>query len=321
MMKLVYLLHWKGDALSPIKDHHPDIQFVQTTSKEHAVSELPDADIFVVGGTFYDNEVAETVNSAAEKLRWIQSAAIGTDMFEKGGIPAGVMFSNAAGLKGKSVSEHAMALLLGYVHALPQMERGKSKPEWVREEIRPIVSCLEGMTMLVLGYGSIGREIARKAKAFDMHVVAVNTSGTGDGLADEIINVDALTNRLPDADFVVNALPLTEGTSHLIGADALAAMKPSAVIVNVGRGQVIDHAALTKALQDGTIAGACLDVFEEEPLPLDDPLWMMSNVILSPHVAGNGGQVAPRFAELVSQNLSRLRDGHSLINEMKLGGV
>ena len=317
-MKLVYLLQWDEDAFVDLRTKHADMDFVRVTSPADAVREIGDADILVVGGPNYVGEVAATVNAGAPRLRWLQSASIGTDKFEEGGIPETVTFTNAAGLKGRTVAEHAMAMLLAQVHALPQMERLKSVKRWGREDLLGDITCLEGTTLLLLGYGSIGEEVARKAKAFDMHVVALNRSGTGAPYADVIETVDNLTDWLPKADFVLCTLPLTAETRHMIGAAEFSIMKDSAVLINLGRGANVDQRALTQALTDKKIAGACLDVFEAEPMASADPLWAMPNVIISPHVAGTDGPIVARFAALVGENISRFRDGRPLLNELKI---
>jgi phosphoglycerate dehydrogenase-like enzyme len=318
-MKLLYHLQWEGAAVAALQAQHPDVTFVASGSAAETVRELADADILVVAGPYYPGAVATAVNAAAPKLRWLQTTSIGIDKFQEGGLPEQVAFTNAAGLKGRTVSEHTMALLLAQVHAVPQMERTRAEGRWARDELRAQVSSVEGRTLLVLGYGSIGKEIARKAKAFDMNVVALNRSGEGEPPADVIAPITALGEWLAKADFVVCTLPLSDETMHMIGRQELAAMKPDALLVNVGRGPVVDQAALAEALQKNRIAGACLDVFETEPMPEDDPLWRQANLVLSPHIAGTGGPLAQRFAELVSENLSRFMGGRPLRNQVKLG--
>lgn len=318
-MKLLFYLQWEGGAVATLQERYPDVTFVESGSTEETVRHLADADILVVAGPYYPGEISEAVKSAAPKLRWLQTTSIGTDRFEEVGVPATVAFTNAAGLKGRTVAEHAMALLLGRVHALAQMERARAAGRWARDELRGHVSSVEGKTLLLLGYGSIGQEIARKAKAFDMEVVALNSSGRGGAPADKVAPMAALGEWLAEADFVVCTLPLSAATRHLIGPGELAAMKPETVVVNVGRGPVIDQAALTGALQQGMISAACLDVYEFEPLPEGDSLWQQENLVLSPHVAGTGGPLALRFAELVSENLSRFKEGQPLLNEVKFG--
>jgi phosphoglycerate dehydrogenase-like enzyme len=318
-MKLLYHLQWEGEAIAALRTRHPDVDFVEAATPEEAVSGLADAEIFVVAGPYYPGAVAQAVNGAAPQLRWMHSSSIGTDKFEEGGLPPGVAFTNSAGLKGKTVAEHAIAMLLAQVHALPQMERYRAAGYWGRNELRKQVSSVEGKTLLILGYGSIGQEVARKAAAFDMKIVAVNRSGEGPPPAGSVAALDSLGELLPEADFLVCTLPLSPETRHLISAGEFSAMKPEALLINVGRGPVVDQAALAEALCKGKIAGACLDVYETEPLPEDDPLWKAPNLVLSPHVAGTGGPLAQRFAELVSENLSRYKEGRGLLNQLTVG--
>lgn len=313
-MKLVYLLQWKNDAFGGLRTQHPDIEFVRATTQEEAIRELGDADILVVGGPFYKGKLAVAANNAAPKLRWIQSISIGIDEFEKGGVPAGVTFTNAAGLKGGTVGEHAMALLLAYMHMVPQMGRLKAERRWGREDLRHDTATLEGKTVLVLGHGSIGQEVGRKAQAFDARVIGINRSGSAAPYADEIYPIAKLMDVLSDADAVISTLPLSADTRHLMGDKQFRAMKPNAIFVNVGRGGVVDQDALITALKAGEIAGACLDVVEDEPLPGDSPLWDLPNALISPHIGGNGGPIVQTFTKLVGDNLQRLKDGQDLLN-------
>lgn len=316
MTKLVHHLQWEGEAIAALKARHPDVEFVGAATPEEAAAELADADIFVVAGPYYPGKVAEAVNKAAPRLRWMHSSSIGIDKFQEGGLPKGLTFTSSAGLKGKTVAEHAMTLLLAQVHALPQMERYRAQGHWGRQELRSQVSSVEGKTLLLLGYGSIGQEIAKRAAAFEMKIVALNRSGEGPPPAERVASISALEEWLPRADFIACSLPKAPETTGVIGARALSLMKPSAVIVNVGRGPSLDHEALKQALRSGAIAGACLDVYEAEPLPEDDELWRLQNVILSPHVAGTGGPLVERFAELVCENITRFKEGRALLNEV-----
>lgn len=324
-MKLVHYLPWQAATLDDLSQQFADVDFVQAQDAAHAVQELANADILVTGGPYYLGDVATAVNTHAPKLKWIQSLSIGTDIFEKGGVPNNVMFTNAAGLKGRTVAEHTMALMLGHMHAIPEMERFRQQREWGRPTLRARIDSVEDHTLLLLGYGSIGQEIARKAKAFDMNVIALNRSGSGnadgDGPADTVAPINTLSTWLPEADFVASSLPLVPGTEKLMGAAEFALMKPSAVLINVGRGPVIDQSTLIDALRDNQIAGACLDVFEDEPLPADDPIWDAPNVIVSPHVGGTGGPIGPRFAELLGENLIRFQQGQPLRNQVKINNT
>ena len=151
-----------------------------------------------------------------------------------------------------------------------------------------------------------------------MRVIAVTRTGAQVDAAHETVSVDHMIGVLPTADAVVMCVPLNDRTRGLLGEGELAVMKPSAIVVNVARGGVVDQHALTVALGDHRLGGAGLDVFEHEPLPAGDPLWRLENVILSPHVAGAGGDNARRFVELIADNLGRYRDGRALRNQIDL---
>jgi phosphoglycerate dehydrogenase-like enzyme len=184
----------------------------------------------------------------------------------------------------------------------------------------------------VIGYGSIGREVGRLAHAFGMKVLGVRRGGAGPAgyelpeLADypgaepdHLVTSDRLAEVLPECDYVVLAVPYTSATHYLVGQAALRVMKPTAMLINVGRGAVVDEAALIHALREGWIAGAGLDVFEQEPLPADSPLWGMDNVIISPHVAGSTPHYDKRATTLFAENLRRYLAGELLLNQVERG--
>jgi phosphoglycerate dehydrogenase-like enzyme len=182
----------------------------------------------------------------------------------------------------------------------------------------------------ILGYGSIGREVGRLGRAFKMRVLALSRSGrraeggysvekTGDPVGDipeQFYQPEDLHAMLAECDYVVIALPLTPATHHLIGKAELQAMKPTAYLVNIARGPIADEAALVHALREGWIAGAGLDVFEEEPLPPESPLWYLENALISPHVAGFTPRYDERAADLFAENLTRLVNGDPLLNQV-----
>lgn len=318
-MKLVYDLIWEVDPFESTRRTLPDVSFVRISGTQDAERELADADVLVLSGRRYTEDMARIVRTGAPRLRWIQSAAVGIDLLVRHGVPDGILVTNAAGIKGTTVAEHGIALLLGLFHGLPQMERDRGARRWEHAAMRERVRSAEGMALLVAGYGSIGREVARKAKAFDMRVTAINRSGTGGPPADEVRPVARLDESLAEADAVVVALPYTEETRSLFAAPQFRAMKPSAVLVNIGRGGVVDERDLHEALASGRIAGAALDVFEDEPLPSDSPLWDAPNHIVSPHVANVGGPTYERFADLVVENIGRFLAGRPMLNVVALG--
>jgi phosphoglycerate dehydrogenase-like enzyme len=317
-MKLVLMLRSKDDAIMKLDGDFSDVEFLRASSADDLHGVVEDCEVLVASGSIYSAEVADILRQRGGSLRWIQSRSVGVDMFVAAGVPKGVIFTNARGINGRTESEHAIALLLALMRRVPELERCRAEASWRSVEDREQFLSLEGRTLVIVGMGSIGQQVARKAGAFDMRVIAVTRTGDAVEATDESVSADRMIDVLPGADAVVMCLPLNDRTRGLLGEGELAVMKPSAVIVNVARGGVVDQHALTVALRDGRLGGAGLDVFENEPLPADNPLWRLENVILSPHVAGAGGNNTRRFVELFADNLRRYRAGGPLRNQIDL---
>lgn len=268
----------------------------------------------------------------APRLRWVQLHYAGVDHLLEHPLFAkeDVLFTSTSGIHTIVIAEYVLALILAFAHHLPKMFADKASATWPQDRWARYVSReLRGATLGIVGYGSIGREVARLAQAFGMRVLAVKRDlrnledegyclpGTGDPHAEipeRIYPIEALHSFLRECDYVVLSLPLTAETHHLINAAALAAMKPTAILINVARGGLVDEKALITALEKGTIAGAGLDVYAVEPLPPDSPLWKMPNVILSPHVAGFTTHYDERATDLFAENLRRFLAEEPLLN-------
>jgi phosphoglycerate dehydrogenase-like enzyme len=315
-MKILYSLAWEIDPFEPILDTFPGITLIKAQAKNDFGPTLEDADGIILSATHYNADVAKELKERGKKLRWMQSAAIGYDNYVNFGIPDGVTLCNAAGLKGGTVSEHAFSMMIALRHGIHYLERYRSKKEWQNVAARENITPLDGRTIAIIGYGSIGKELGRKAKAFDMNVIGISRSGQGDEHADQAVKVDQMLDVLPQADIVAAALPSNPESKNLIDAKAFKAMKPGALFVNVGRGLTMDQSALIEGLQNGHLSGAGLDVFEVEPLAEDSPLWTMDNVILSPHIAGTGDRTYALFVELLRKNFELFKKGEPLLNEV-----
>jgi phosphoglycerate dehydrogenase-like enzyme len=227
------------------------------------------------------------------------------------------------------MAEYVLMMLLAFSHRMPRMLYHQSRAEWPSQRWRKFVPQeLRGGTLGVVGYGRVGQEIGRLAHAFGMRVLGLRRGETDRGggyqlpeLAglphtgpDRLFTPQQLTEMLSECDFVVLTVPYTSVTHHLVDEAALRAMKATAVLINVARGPVVDEAALVRALRQEWIAGAALDVFEQEPLPADSPLWGMSNVLISPHVAGFTPHYDERATALFAQNLHLYLAGEQLLN-------
>lgn len=252
-------------------------------------------------------------------LRWFQQWGAGADWLMQHPELAknDFVLTNVSGVHAVPISEHILAYLLAFARGLPRAVRNQAAVVWQRgadwPETAPGLSELAGKTMLLLGVGAIGERTAKLAKGLELRVVGVRRNPErAAGYVDEMVGLNGLHDALPDADFVVLTLPLTKDTHHLIGETELRAMKDTAVLVNIGRGGLIDEQALVRALQEGRIAGAGLDVFETEPLPETSPLWGMDNVIVTPHTAGDTPHYDERALAIFLDNLRRYRAGEPL---------
>ena len=228
-------------------------------------------------------------------------------------MPRGIPVCAASGIKGPTVAEHAMLLLLASFRRIRDIERARDKREWIRDHMHNTARTLEDATLVVVGFGAIGQQIARKAKAFDMRVIVVSRAGRPGPTVDEAVPRERLHEVLPRADAVVLCLPVEPDTIRLFGDAEFACMKRDAIIINVGRGELVDEDALIRALKANRIGGAALDVTTVEPLPASSPLWTLDNVLISPHCAGCGKDGSERFNAIFAENLRRYRAGEPLI--------
>ncbi|MCJ7606098.1 MAG: D-2-hydroxyacid dehydrogenase [Dehalococcoidales bacterium] len=251
------------------------------------------------------------------KVKWLQVTSAGVDRLIRHEVwNSSIMITGVSGIHATAISEFVLGTMLmfakGALHSFENMQ----KHEWGRY----MSTVLHGRTVGIVGLGNIGREIARLAKAFDMRVIATCRSIKKAGKAR---NVDVLLPQkdlkllLAESDYVALAVPLTHDTQNLIGEAELKAMKPTAYLINIARGGVIDENALNKALKNKQIAGAGLDVTAREPLPADSPLWDLDNVILSPHVSGGMEDYMLRATELFCENLKRRHQGKKLLNVVR----
>ncbi|MCL6548593.1 MAG: D-2-hydroxyacid dehydrogenase [Alicyclobacillus sp.] len=253
---------------------------------------------------------------ASQALRWFHCLSAGVE-----GLPfeqlseRGVVVTNSSGIHATQMAEQIIGMMIMFTRGLHVNVRNQVRRVWDRSYP---VSELAGQTLCVVGAGRIGRELARKAKAFDMRVIGVKRRPEALPGFDEVLGVRELERGLHAADFVAVLTPLTGDTRRMFGRAALAAMKPSAVLLNFARGDVVDEAALVEALQQGRIRGAGLDVFEREPLPEDSPLWGLDNVIMSPHNAGHIPDYHARAVRLFVDNYRAYRAGQPMPNRVDL---
>ncbi|QJP17264.1 D-2-hydroxyacid dehydrogenase [Starkeya sp. ORNL1] len=273
-----------------------------------------EADVLVVSG-LWRNELVEH----APRLRLIQSISAGTDQFSRAVLrERGIKLASAQGGNEIAVAEHAMALMLALTRHLHLARDFQARQHW-----RPMISDrarredeLDGKTLLIVGLGRIGARLARLANAFGMTVIGVKRDPVAVPAVSQMVTPAQLLDVLPQADFVALTCPLTPETEGLIGAAALAAMRPSAHLVNVARGRVVDEPALIDALRRGAIAGAGLDCVYEEPLPANSEIWRFPNVLVTPHSAGETRRYETRVVDLLLENIARMSAVARLLNEI-----
>ncbi len=245
-------------------------------------------------------------------LRWIQSASAGVDslLFPEL-VRSHVVVTNARGVFDDAIAEYVMGLILLFSKGLAGVLEGQRQGAWHHRETER----LEGKRVLVAGTGPIGRAVARSCVAMRMQVRGVaRTARPRDDEFARVFAVDELAEAAAWADYLVNALPGTAETRHVFDSAVFAAMDPGARFLNVGRGSTVDEGALARALEQGRLAGAALDVFEEEPLPADSPFWAMPNVVISPHMAGDWAGWKESAVELFVRNLEHYLTGRPFVN-------
>lgn len=314
-MKVVFFDPFRQwDDVAEALRAYPGIAFAHPADNPALATALAGAQVLVTGNRSYLAETAAIIRDNGTSLRWIQFTTSGTDNAFKYGLPSGVVVTNMAGLRAFSVAEQALALMLGLVRKLRASEEARRREAWVRDELIPVADNLAGKHLLIIGLGAIGQDIARKAKAFDMQVTAVTRSSRSVSHVDRIRPREELVEACAEADIILMAALYEEGADRLLSRRAIMAMKPSAYVINIARGALVDEDALIEALETSSIAGAGLDVAAVEPLPVGHRLWSMPNVLLTPHIGGAGSDgTGESIASVVTGNLRRWIAGERLV--------
>jgi glyoxylate/hydroxypyruvate reductase len=250
----------------------------------------------------------------APKVRWIQSTSAGIGQFVVRQryhlrMP-NTVFTTASGVHAKPLAEFCIMAMLMHNKGLLRMLRDQERKHWERYA----GTDLDGRTLAIVGLGKIGCETARVAKAFGMRVIGISRDCWDEACIDQFCGPEGLREVLPLAEYLVLSVPHTPDTENMIGRDELALLPRGAYLINIARGHVIDEPALIDALRSGQLSGAALDVFVEEPLPADSPLWEMPNVLVSPHSASTSDRENRRITDLFCDNLRRFLSGEPLRN-------
>ncbi len=291
----------------------------QVFSSGEEVKTEDTTDLIAEAEVFYATDMPLERFQAAANLKWIHVPYVGVNrlMSFKEVVESNVIVTNGRGIIAASVADHVMAFILNFARMLPQQWAAQQRQEWGFSQIRNsgLVDELNGQTVGIIGYGEIGREVGKRAKAFGMRVIATrNKADSAAPWLDQTLTTAQLPELLAQSDFVVVTAPLTPATRGMLGAEQFALMKPTAYLINIARGPLLKEAELIEALQAGTIAGAGLDVFEREPLSAESPLWHKPNVLVTPHTAGLFKRLVPRCVEFFCANLTSYLQGEPLKN-------
>ena len=329
-IEVLITLSFTDEQVKQIADISPRLAVEKIISRK--AEEISD-EVWKRVEVLYTNRVLPKPEQAP-RLRWIQFHWAGLDHALEEPIlqKEGISITSMSGASAPQMAEHAVMMMLALGHHLPEAVALQRKSEWPTGRwnlFNPLE--LRGSTVGIVGYGSIGRQIARLLQVFGATVLATkrdvmhpeDTGYTLEGLGDpegDLVNrlypPQALTTMLKECDYVVVTLPRTTTTRGLLGAKELGLMKPGAYLVDISRGEIVDHGALIPLLRERKIAGAALDVFPAEPLPADSPLWKLPNVIITPHIGGFSPHYDERATALFAENLKRYLEELPLHNRL-----
>jgi phosphoglycerate dehydrogenase-like enzyme len=306
-------------VVAPVTEKHkllleaatPEASFVFSSYQSVTQEDVDRADII------FGNVKPDYIKNP-KNLKWLQLNSAGADPYGKPGIlPSSVKLTTAVGAYGLTVSEHALSMLMSLFRRLPEYHANQSIPLWKScGQVRSIY----GSTILILGLGDIGGEFARKAKALGAYTIGIRHSlKEKPEFLDEQYPLEDLDTVLPRADAVVICMPATKDTYKLFSKERMAHMNKNCVLVNIGRGSIVDCDALYDAVKNERLYGACLDVTDPEPLPSEHPLWKCPNVIITPHVAGFFylPETLNRIVSIVCRNIKSYFAGEELINQVQ----
>ncbi|WP_392535104.1 D-2-hydroxyacid dehydrogenase [Nostoc sp. C117] len=308
MVKLILPDHLIAD----IEPHLPsNIDVVEVDSEGNFDGDASDAEVYV-NGFYLKTSTLDKVLTAAPRLRWQQSPSAGVNhILTPNFLQRDIILTNGAGVHAIPISEFVLAFMLYHAKNLRKLQALQDEHTWVRGVF---LEELADATLLIIGTGNIGMAIASRAKAFGVRVWGSRRHPEPLPNFDKVVGVDEWRSLLPQADYVVIATPLTPETKSLIDEAALRSMRPSAYLINIARGAIVDETALVTALREGWIAGAGLDTVATEPLPAESPLWSLPNAFITPHCSALSPRLKKRIAELFIDNLKRYQTGQSLRN-------
>jgi len=311
--KPVVVLHTDKpeESLSLFKEYHPDLEVHTCNTYEQLPSTIESTQSDVI----YSVRFAGTPNYPRQSLlnspsvKWVSVGGSGTDHLHPWN-PDTLTVTNAAGVAADMMAEYVLGTVLSFRLNLRGFHSAQQQHQWTAGSVKPI----EGSTVLIIGLGHTGQAVAKRCKSMGMKVIGTRARVQATEHVDEVHAMDALHTLLPQADVVVCCVPLLPSTEHLLSRKEFSVLKPTALLVDVSRGGVIDQSALIDALNQKKLEGAALDVFSTEPLPTDSPLWDMQNVIITPHCSSVYEGWALKSVALFADNMTRYVEGEPLNN-------
>lgn len=285
----------------------PDMKIVSVMGEEALIAAAPDMEALLA------YHPARGHWAKASKLRFIQTVGAGVDaVLPAPDLSRNVKIANARGVHAVQMGEFALAMMLHFCKDMPRITRQQSEKAWEMF----FAPSLSGTTCGILGLGAIGEAIAERAKFLGMRVIGTQRTPKASEHVEAVYPPEETDKVVAEADYLIIVLPLTDATRGMMDSALLAKMKPDAVLINLARGGVVDETALLEALRGGKIQGAAMDVFAEEPLPADNPLWDAPNLLITPHMAAVSDKYIPMVTEILIDNLHRLDSGEPLRNEI-----
>lgn len=305
-LNILVVQHLSEQQVLSISEVDENVNVIQCTSDE-AINHIEDADILISWGDLNFTELLPK----AKRLKWVHALSAGVETYLVPELTQSeIILTNSRGIHGIPMAEHVLAMMLSFTRGISVARRQQKEKIWQPMHLEELYE----KSIAIIGLGSVGREIAKRAKCIGMKVLAAKRTVTTELFVDKLYTTDQLPHLLSIADFIVVTLPLTPQTKGLFTLETFQQMKKSAYFINVARGAIVNEADLVTALQAKVIRGAGLDVFEEEPLPEDSPLWELDNVLITPHVAATSPYYIDRSLKLFIENLHKFLSHSAMLN-------
>ncbi len=306
-LKVLVTNEWIVGFVDALRRELPAVEFIVPDTEEQKLAAAADAEVAL-------GSVTAELLAAAPRLKWVQSGSAGVEWIPPELADTDIVVTNTRGAHAATIAEHAFGMLIALARRFDDLRQAQRDKVWLRPAPQPTVG-LAGLTMGVIGLGNIGRAIAVRAHAFEMPVIAVDAHPVArpDYVA-ELGLLDGLDDLLRRADVVAVATPITDATRGMLSAERLALLKPTAYLLGMSRGGIIDEPALVRMLREGALAGAGLDVTAVEPLPADSELWDAPNILISPHSSPSSARTGALVGTMIRRNLQRYLAGEPLEN-------